>query len=40
MIAYRIDTDFSISRVDDADAEMKARGWDWSCLDYDYTHDI
>lgn len=40
MIAYRIDTDFSISRVDDADAEMIARGWDWSCLDYDDTHDV
>lgn len=40
MIAYRIDTDFSIARVDDVDAEMKARGWDWSCLDYDDTHDI
>ncbi len=40
MIAYRIDADFSISRVDDAEAEMKARGWDWSCLDYDDTHDV
>lgn len=40
MIAYRIDTDFSISRVDEADAEMNARGWDWSCVDYDDTHDI
>lgn len=40
MIAYRIDTDFRISRVADADAAMKAHGWDWSCLDYDDTHDV
>ena len=40
MFAYRIDTDFSISRVEDVDAEMKARGWDWSCLDYDDAHDV
>ncbi len=40
MIAYRIDADLSITRVEDADAEMNARDWDWSCLDYDDANDV
>jgi hypothetical protein len=40
MYAYRIDEDFSITRVDDAAAEMKARAWDWDRLDYDDRNDV
>ncbi|MBB3349276.1 hypothetical protein [Sphingomonas sp. BK069] len=40
MVAYRIDKDLTISRVDDHRAEMKACGWAWDCLDYDDTNDV
>jgi hypothetical protein len=33
MAAYRIDTDFTITRVEGDGAQMKARGWEWSCID-------
>lgn len=40
MYAYRIDEHFGITRADDAAAEMKARAWDWDCLDYDDRNDV
>lgn len=40
MVAYRIDEDFSITRVEESAAEMEARPWDWDCLDYDDRNDV
>lgn len=40
MVAYRIDEDFKITRVEDVAAEMKARAWDWDRQGYDDRNDV